>query len=282
MLSIEEKRVYDDRRGAVEAYVASGVGVCWVRVADDIVGEFGLVARCNARDVAAGGETVAVATDEDVRVLALSDADDDATFEPTEFGPAVAVGYDGGDLLAAAPDGRVARRRDDEWLALESPFDGEVRAIDGDLVATADGVYRVRGDALEHAGLSAANDVSAAGVPLAATDDGLYKLGNGWMRERDGRFDVVGADPLSEPGRLERAHAIAGSTVYEHVDGEWLEFAGADEPVVGVGYGDALYAVTEGGIFLAASVDGESDADDAWRSRLLGVTDVSGLAIPLK
>ncbi len=280
MLSIEEKRVYDDRRGAVEAYVASGVGVCWVRVADDIVGEFGLVARCNARDVAAGDEAVAVATDEDVRLLALSDADD-AAFEPTGFGPAVAVGYDGGDLLAAAPDGRVARRRDDEWVALESPFDGEVRAIDGDLVATADGLYRVHGDALEYAGLSAVTDVSAAGVPLAATDDGLYKLGNGWMREREGRFDAVGADPLSEPGRLERAHAVAGSTVYEHVDGEWREFAEADEPVVGVGYGDALYAVTEGGTFLAASADGESDAD-AWRSRLLGVTDVSGLAIPLR
>lgn len=279
MSTIDEKRVYGDREGATEAYVASSVGVVRVSVAADAVGEFGLFERCTARDVAAGFETVAVATDEDVLV---SDGDAADGFAETDFGPAVAVGFDGGDrrdavdaVLAADADGRVARRRDGEWLDLECEADAslDVRAIDGDLVGTNHGVFRVHDGALDHAGLEEVRDVSAAGIPLAATADGLYKLGNGWMRVLDGAFDVVAADPRTEAGRLDRAHAAAGLTIHEHADGEWREFADTSAPIVGLAYGETVYAVTERGTVLAASGDG-------WRSRTLGVSGVSGIAIP--
>ncbi len=69
MDSIEEKRVFGDRSGALEVYVASSIGVVRVRVAGDTVGEFGLCERCDTRDVAATADSVAIATDEDVRVL---------------------------------------------------------------------------------------------------------------------------------------------------------------------------------------------------------------------
>ncbi|MGM0386939.1 MAG: HVO_0234 family beta-propeller protein [Natrinema limicola] len=286
MQSIEEKRIYGDRQGAITAYVASAMGVVRVRVAGDTVGEFGLCERCGARDVAASPDAIAVATDDDVRVLELeaestSDREgdtpvvaDDESFVETGFGPAVAVGFDGDDVLAAGPDGRVARRTAgaDEWTTLSDSLETAVRAIDGDLVGTADGVYRVSDDGLEHAGLSDVRDVSAAGVPLAATADGLYKLGNGWMTVLEGPFETVAADPRSERGELVRAHAVATDGVYEFVADEWHAIDGSSEQIVGVGYGETTYAVTDEGTFLAWS-DGE------WRTRALGVRDVSGLAV---
>ncbi|MFD1565342.1 hypothetical protein ACFR99_17540 [Haloarchaeobius amylolyticus] len=283
MHSIEEKRVYGDREGAITAYVASAMGVVRVRVAGDTVGEFGLCERCGARDVAASPNAVAVATEDDVRVLALeeTDRDDDAPvaaaepFVETGFGPAVAVGYDDGALLAAGPNGRVARRAAgvDEWRPLEDDLETAVRAIDGDLVGTDDGVYRVHDGGLEHAGLSDVRDVSAAGVPLAATADGLYKLGNGWMTVLEGTFETVATDPRSDRGELIRAHAVAEDGVYEFVADEWHAIDDTDEHLVDVGYGETTYAVTDEGTFLAWS-DGE------WRTRALGVRDVAGLAVP--
>ncbi|WP_455565425.1 HVO_0234 family beta-propeller protein, partial [Natronobacterium gregoryi] len=176
--------------------------------------------------------------------------------------------------------------RDRNWTVLESKGKDEdrtgtieeVRAIDGDFVGTDDGVYRVHGDDdLEHAGLSDVRDVAAVGVPLAATDDGLYKLGNGWMELSEGRFDVVAADPRSNPGSLSRAHAVSSDgSVYEYADGEWHEdetrSAGADR-IVAVGYGEQVYAVTETGTVEVAG-DGE------WRGRSIGVRNVTGLAVP--
>lgn len=287
MGTIDEKRVYGDRSGATEAYVACGVGVVRVSVSGDSVGEFGLRERCDARDVAATDGAIAVATDEDVLVRAPGD-DSDAVFEPTAFGPAVSVGWAEGDLLAAGPDGRVARldRGASGWNSLSVPEVLSVCAVDGDLVGTDAGVYRVRGDDLEHVGLTDVRDVSAAGIPLAATANGLYALGNGWIRSREGDFAVASADPASESGRLERAHAVAGREVYEHADGEWPARGEFEDRVVDVAYGEATYAVTEAGTFLAAETGrGEEGRDgdvevEGWRSHPLGMRDVRAVAVP--
>lgn len=279
--TIAEKRVYADREAALDAYVASPVGVVRVRINDDAVGEFALVERCDARDVGAGGGSLAVATAEDVLVPSHPDESDGA-FVGTAFGPAVAVGVeDGGDgggdgtLLAADADGVVARRREGTWEELAS-LDAPVRAIDGDFVGADGGAYRVRERELDHAGLTDVRDVSTAGVPLAATADGLYRLGNGWMRVLDRPVDVVAADPRTEPGSLARAHAAAGTTLYERDGDGWRVLTETERPVAGIAYGEAerVYAVTEAGTFLAAG-------DDGLRSRSIGVDDVTGLAIPL-
>ncbi|WP_049924421.1 HVO_0234 family beta-propeller protein [Halopiger djelfimassiliensis] len=288
MHSIEEKRVYGDRTGALEAYVASANGVVRVRIAGDTVGEFSLCERCDTRDVAAvsapGDGRVAIATADDVRVLeraggADSKADrEDVAFVGTGFGPAVAVGFDGTDPVAAGPDGTVARRTDETWDPLEGDVGGTVRAIDGDLVGTDSGVYRVHDGSLDHAGLTDVRDVSAPGVPLAATATGCYKLGNGWVEVLDGPFETVAADPRTEPGSLARAHAVSDGTLYAvTADGDWRVDDRPPEPIVDVGYGDAVYAVTERGTVLTASDDGTETG--TWRSRSLGIGDVTGMAV---
>ncbi len=273
MDSIEEKRVYGDREGATQVYVASSFGVVRVRVAGETVGEFGLCARCDAVDVAATAEEIAIATDDDVELLEPAADASDADLAGTGFGPAVAVGADGSRLLAAGPNRRVARREDGEWRTLSDEFEPTVRALDGDLLATDRGVYRVHDGELDHAGLTDVRDVSAAGVPLAATADGLYKLGNGWMEVLEGSFTVVAADPRSEPGNLRRAHAISEGGAYDYgADAEaWRELDVAGE-IVDIGYADAVYAVTDDGRFLAAT-------DSEWRSQVLGIDDVAGVAV---
>lgn len=276
MDTIDEKRVYDDRRGATTVYVAGSAGLCRVFVSGDAVGGFGLLERRSVVDVATGPNEVAVATDDDVLVFeeprTPEPGKSESTLENAGFGASVAVGYDGETLVAADPDGRVARRTSDGWVDLTGGSTADVRAIDGDLLATTDGVARISGSAIQYAGLATVNDVSSAGVPLAATADGLYRLGNGWMCDREGSFDVVAADPRSQPGTLERAHAASAGVLYEFADGEWHECGKVDGRVVGIGYGETVYAVTEGGRFLAGS-------GSRWRSQELGVTDVAGLAV---
>jgi len=252
-LSIDEKRVYADRGGATTAFVATGAGVARVEVSADIVGEFALEARCTARDVAADDGRLAVATAEDVLVGTGEG------FEPTGFGPADAVGYHDG--LLAAGDGRLARYGDG-WETLAA-LDG-VRAIGGDMVATADGLYRLDGTPV---GLGGVTDVTTAGRPLAAADDGLYYLANGWMTAVEGAFRVVAAANGD-------AHAATADALYERRGGEWTAIdLPVEEPVAGVAHDDATYVVTEPGTFLA-------NAGDGWRHRSLGLPDVAGVAVP--
>ncbi|MFT4884562.1 MAG: hypothetical protein ACI8U4_002078 [Natronomonas sp.] len=256
-ITIDEKRVYDEKSGATTTYVATSAGLARVNVSDDIVGEFSLEYRGETVDVAADSR-LAVATPEDV----LLETDDG--FAETGFGPATAVGFD--DDLLAAGDGRLARY-DDGWETVAEVED--VRAISGGLVAAADGVYRTDGTSV---GLDAANDVAADGDLLAATDEGLYYLANGWMQAREGTFLVVAAGE-------DRAHAATAGGLFERssgseaVDDSWEP---VNLPVSGriadVAYGPATYAVIEDGTFLA-------DAGDGWRHRSLGLPGVTGLAV---
>lgn len=270
MSTIDEKRVYGERGGASRAYVASGIGLLSVSVAGGSVGEFGLSRRCRARDVAAGDGRLAVATDD---AVLLTEGDAEAGFEEAGFGPATRVGFDDGELIAAAPGDRIGRLRASGWETLGA---GDVRAIGGDLIATAEGVCRIQGEGLEPVGLADVRDVSAAGIPLAATAEGLYALGNGWLRSAEGAFDAVGTDPESEPGSLARAHAASGRQVYEHTDGDWHDRGEAPGRVVGFAYGERIYAVTEDGEFLAGAA---GEDVEQWRRHPLGVTEVGGIAL---
>lgn len=276
MSTIDEKRVYGDRAGASRAYVASGVGLLSVSIAGDSVGEFGLRRRCRASDVAVESGRLAVATDDALLLAGRGVVGGDPELAKTGFGPAARVGFDGEDLLAAAPEGRIARLRDGRWKRLDGSGAREVRGIDGDLVATDDGILRVQREGLEPAGLDDVRDVSAAGIPLAATGDGLYALGNGWLRSVEAPFDVVGADPASEAGSLARAHAAAGERVYEHADGDWHDRGAAPGRIAGFAYGERAYAVTEDGEFFAGET---GEGVQEWRSHPLGVPDVGAVAL---
>jgi hypothetical protein len=251
-ISLDEKRVYGDKSDATTVLVASDIGLVTASVSGDLVGEFGIERRGTVVDVAAD-RRVAVATDDDVLV------DDEAT----GFGPAVAVGVDGATVFAADADGRVGRFEDDGWTdvgAVATP-----RRFDGGLLA-ADGVYRV-GDDCTYSGLDAVVDVAAA-VPLAATSESVYRLGNGWMDERDGDFTVVASDGI-------RSHGVCDGGLFARpAPGEWVELElPTDDAPVDVAYTpDAVVAVTESGTMLVAGEEG-------WRTRELGVRGVRSLAV---
>ncbi|WP_224448042.1 HVO_0234 family beta-propeller protein [Haloprofundus salilacus] len=265
MPTIDEKRVYADKTGKTELFVATALGVVVADVSDDRIGGFGIEHRCTALDVAGEGGRIVVATDEAV----LLDDGHGEGFDATGFGSAVAVGFDGDALLAAADSGRVARRPVDADESTTWTDLGEVehpRAIDGPLVAAADGVHHVDADGLSHVGLNDARDVSTAGVPLAATGSGLYALGNGWMDALSGSFRAVASD-----GR--RAHAVGDGRVFSRTDDGWEGVdVPVDGPVVDVTHGPATYAVTESGTLLL-------DAGDGWRSQTLGLDGIAGVGV---
>lgn len=267
MSSLNEKRVYADKTDKTVVFIATAAGLARVTVSGDRVGEFGLARRCTARDVAVTreaevysaasedrGGALAVATDQHVLVGPAND------LQETGFGPAAAVSFLDG--LIAAGEGQVARYANGEWETL-----GQVpnaRAIDGDLLAAAGGVFRLDGT---HLGLEDAYGLTTAGTPRAATADGLYRLGNGWMDELDGPFRVVTSDGNR------RTHAATAHEFYERRDGKWRERdLPVDGPVAGVVYGEAVYVVTADGTLLV-------DAGDGWRARVLGLPDVRAIAV---
>jgi hypothetical protein len=243
MSSIDEKRVHGANTEPTALFVASDIGLTRVAVAGERVGEIELHDRRPARDCAFDWE-LAVATDEDVLV--------GESLEKSKFGPATAVGF-GDGLVAAAPDGTVARRIGDDWHECGSVE--TVRAIVSDFIATDGGVYRITDDELQYAGLDAVRDVATASVPRAATATGLYHLGNGWLDDLDGDFTMVSAD-------AERAHAATMDDFYAH-DGEWQP-TGIETSVAAVAYADGVYAVTRDGALLV-------ETDDGWRKHPLGV-----------
>ncbi|SEW19032.1 HVO_0234 family beta-propeller protein [Halobacterium jilantaiense] len=268
MPTVREDRVFVEQGETLVAYVAAGLGVTAAHISGSKVGEFALEVRCDARDVAATGEGVAVATAEDVL---LSDGGD---FAETGFGPAVAVtGFDGG-VLAAGEDGTIAHY-DGDWTDRGS-VDADVRALDADLVAAGDGVHRLTDDGVTHAGLDDARDVAAPGVPQAATADGLFSLGNGWLEDVAGDFRAVAADPATAtPGEVGLAHAATPEACFEHADGVWTDRTlPVDEPIV-----DATHAV-DTTILLTATGTLVVDSDDGdTRHRSLGLPDAAAITV---
>ncbi|WP_435180593.1 HVO_0234 family beta-propeller protein [Halorussus sp. AFM4] len=306
-ISIDEKRVYDASEGPTPVFVAGEFGVARVYTSDDLVGEFGLARDCSARDAAGRDGRLAVATDEDVLVGAWDAADGaegvpETDFEALGLGPAAAVGFaPDGRLLAARDDGTVVRGEPGDWTGAGDwtavgDLD-DVRAIDGDFVAAGSGVYRVADSGLTHVGLDDARDVAAAGVPLAATGAGLFRLGNGWLSERGGAFRAVcaadgpagsdadrpalpeahaaGEDGLfAREGGGERTDSSRASTD-DASDGEWREvdLPVADEVAALARGADGAYAVTEDGTFLLSVGDG-------WNHQVLGLRGARAVAAP--
>ncbi len=285
MPTIDEKRVYTDESGTETVYLATGLGVVSVSVSDDLIGEFGVVHRCRARDVATAGSYVAVATDEDVLVRdRRADATADAGaggeartgFAATGFGPATAVGFRDDAALAGDSDGHVARYdsadggapADGAWTDLGTV--GAVRAVDGDFVAAADGVHQVGASGVRPVGLDDAHDVDAE--PLVAAGSGLYKLGNGWM-------DVAPGPATAVDAAGGRGLAVCDGDLYARgIDGdEWTDADlpfDADATVAAVAHGtETAYAVTDAGRLAVRVPGGE------WRDRSLGVREVAAAAV---
>jgi hypothetical protein len=253
-ISLDEKRVYGAKSGTTPVFVATGAGLAHVQVSGDQVGEFSLAYRGETVDTVVDGSLLGVATPED----ALVEAEDG--FLETGFGPATAVGVSE-DALVAAGGGRVAEYVSDGWTGLGHVED--VRAIEDGMVAAADGVFRYDGT---HVGLSDARDVAVGREIYAATEDGLYRLGNGWLEECTAPVRAVAT-------RGDRAYAVTD-------DGDLLrKEAGAWDAVetpgdaVDVALGSALYALTADATVCV-------EAGDGFRERSLGLPDPRRLDAP--
>jgi hypothetical protein len=296
-ISIEEKRVYAGTAGRTDAYVATGSGVVRVALSADKIGAFDMVAREPARDVAAlpregDPDLVGIATDDGLRVARVGD-DSEFGRVAGDAAPAVAVGVHDGAFLVAAEDGGIDRVTVGDGDAGPSGAVtrlgsvSEPRAVDGPLVAAADGVYRVTGIegaggdlALTAVGLDDARDVAGAGMPLAATGSGLYWLGNGWMTALEGSAEAVAADgdghAMAVVDGALRVHADGSAArEVERWDAERWRVADlpVDEEAVALGYGAGIaVAVTAAGTLCV-------DAGDGWRHQVVGVRDAAGVAL---
>lgn len=264
MSSIEEKRVYGATSGKTDVFVATDTGIVRVECSGGLVGGFGLIHQCRVFDITASDGRLAAATSDDVLVWCQDGFVSGGTPRYSRF---TAVGFHDG-LVVAGPT-QIARRTGGEWTELEPNEDGSiaVSAIDGALVGTDRGVYRIGDRSLSPVGLAHVRDVSAVPIPLAGTNAGLYQLKNGWELVFDGAVHCVESDGS-------RVHIGTDDGLYVRTDGSFERISlPVTERIAGIGYGESTYAVTVDGTFLVES-EGE------WRARSIGIPDVCGLAVP--
>jgi hypothetical protein len=272
----EERQLFGERREERTLFVASELGVTQIAVAAAQVGQFSLIDRCTATDVAADSETLLVGTDESV----LLDTGDG--LDSLAFGPAAAVGTDDDWLYAASPNGTVARydrtllaQRDTPTESTAWETVAEVtgpRRFDGELLAAEGGLFRV-GGSLESLGLSDVHAVSRGG-PFAATASGLYYWDDGeWISEHEGDTTAVVAD-------ADRAHAIIDGALFERDDGDWqqLDLPTGSQPRLLAYAGGVSVVHADGSISVAADPETSTDGHGGWRSQALGVREPTGVA----
>ncbi len=264
MDELAAKRVYADRAGDRTLLVAAEAGLVTVAISGGRVGGFGVARECDPADLAVGADgPLVVATDADVLVSGSAAVDD---LDGTGFGAATAVAVHEGCPMAAGPDDRLAALESDGWDEL-GELPGPAAAMAGGLVATPAGVIRVVDGELRPAGLEEVADVAlAAGMPLAATADGLYELGNGWLDVLEGRFELVAGAPDG------RAVAAGEPGAFERVDGGWRPLdLPVDDPIAAAALGERTALLTGEGVLLL-------EADEVWGRHPLGLAGVVAAA----
>jgi len=265
-IALDAKRVYADKREETTVFVASDMGVTRVEVAGDQIGRFSLAHDEAATSIAGEDGKLVVGTESDV-LVGTGDG-----FAETNFGAAAVVGLDDGAPLAVDPDGTVARLEGDDWVTVGSVTGP--RRMDGNLLATKDGVVRVAAGLYDMAAGPAVRDVAAAG-PYAATADGLLSYADEeWTRAAGGDCTLVASDG-------ERVHAVSDDGLLVGRDGGWeVHDLPAETALADLAHGESLYAVSaDGTVFVHAEPDLSPDGQGGWRSRALGVRNVTGLAV---
>ena len=283
MQTLTEKRVFGAKTGVTDIFVSTDSGVAAVTVSADQIGAFGLAHRGSTTAVAATADRLVVGTDEGLLAADIDTADRSADVPDPTF---AAIGGDTIDavsaidltpegLIVADGDGVVYRGEHTETVTEPPAWErlgatDEVRAIDAGLLAAADGVYRIDDDGLTNTGLTDVRAVTGVGQPLAATADGLFRLGNGWQSVAEGAFRAVAADGHGH------AHAVgdAGLLVRSAEEGAWTTTTPPVEaPIVDL--------AADRGIVVGVTDDGTLcvTAGDGWRHQRLGLPGAQGVAI---
>lgn len=270
MQTLSEKRVFGTKTGVTEVLVGTETGLVVATVSGAQIGTFGLQHRQSVTDLAVWGRELIVATDESVLVGQIEETAETPTVSlsavevPVESYAAVGIGPQG--LLVGGAEA-VAHTTDptEPWTVVGST--GGVRAIDGGLIAAADGVYRFDGAGLTHVGLSDVADVDGR-IPLAATREGLFRLANGWVSSYDQPTDRVASDDHDH-------HSLLGADgLYSTAGDGWeRDELPVAEDVVAIAYGSGIRAAaTQAGTLCVTAGDG-------WRHQRLGLAGVSAIAV---
>lgn len=239
---------------------------------------------------AAGGESEPGFTEIATRTCGRSESNGPTSDNPS-MSPAVAIGAHDDSFLVALADGELLRIRAASGGGSDgaAPAPGATTverigrvddpvAVDGPLVASGDGVIRAVGPSgncrLESVGLDRVRDVSGRGIPIAATADGLYRLGNGWMIALDGSFDAVAADGDGHAAAIDAEGTPFVRSAPPDGGGEWGPEVWTESPLPMDDRSAALavdsrraVVVTEGGTLCV-------DAGNGWRRRALGTPSV--------
>jgi len=283
MQTLTEKRVFGAKTGVTDIFVSTDSGVAAVTVSADQIGAFGLAHRGSATAVAATADRLVVGTDEgllaaDIDAAGRSADVADPAFEAIggdTINAVSAVALTSEGLIVADGDGVIYRGEHAETVTEPPVWErlggtDEVRAIDVGLLAAADGVYRIDDDGLTNAGLTDVRAVTGVGQPLAATADGLFRLGNGWQSIAEGAFRSVAADghghahAVGDAGLLVRAaEESAWTTTTPPVEAPIVDLAADRGIVVGI---------TEAGTLCVTAGDG-------WRHQRLGLPGARSVAI---
>ncbi|MFB6198963.1 MAG: hypothetical protein ABEI52_11970 [Halobacteriaceae archaeon] len=255
MADIEEDRIFRDSKSPETLYIGSDIGLVKANASNSRLGKFGIIHRGEIHDLTVMGDRIVVATGEGVGIV------EGESIHNLGLGSADAVGHLDGHILAST-GGSLMRYRDGSWR--EICYIDEIRAIGGRLLASASGIYRL--PSCKYAGLGNAYDVSDAG-PYAATEEGIFRLANGWVLEKEGLATAI-----------EVSNGRTGAVVngkYLERDSDWFENSTpTEERIVDLAFGESTYLVSAEGTLLAA----ESGSGE-WRSHLLGVSNVTSLAI---
>ncbi|MFC7073192.1 hypothetical protein ACFQJ7_11970 [Halovenus rubra] len=277
----DERSLFEERYGETIIYVASEIGVVRVAVSRARVGEYGLIKRCTATDIATDDGGVVVGSEEDI-FAGTVEAD---SFTALGFGSKAAVGFDDDTVYAARADGRVSRLEDvslgeslekTDWeqsgaVAGPSEFDGSLLAAD-------DGVFRVGLEAKQVGDLSDVTTVARGPEEgcqlLAGTTNGLYEYVDDWKQVRSCPVRTVLTDG-------NRSWVLTESSEILRRDGQmWTELDTPNtEHIVDIARGESLYAVTEAGeLLVAASADMTSDGHEGWHSQRIGARGIRALS----
>lgn len=257
MSTIEEKRVYEGDHPPVAAYVASADGLVRVAVAGSSIGAYSLALRGAVTAVAAHGERVAAASPEGV-----FDGTGDELSKIIEQ-DVEALGYDGESLVIAPRAGGLRRRgADGQWTDLA--IDEAVSAVAPPFLGGPGGVYRIDERTVQAVGLGQVSDLVAHPQPLAATQDGLFELANGWQERLAMPVERVAANgdewvALTAAGALRRGD-------------EELPPLPADGKPVDISVGETVYVLARDGSLFAL-------AENGWRRQVLGVSEVTELVL---
>ena len=261
MQSLDEKRVFAPDRPARTLYVGTDRGLIALSVAGVHLGRYSMAIRGTVHALCATPAGVIAAVDD--RVEAIGGAELPSTM-PATTGEVAVLGADAAAVWTATDDLVTRYPCSDGGDPGRYRTGGAVTAIAPPFIGTTDGLLRYTPDGLQSVGLEQVTALTSA--PLVGTTEGLYTLGNGWMRQLEGHVLAAASHPSHS--------AVATDTgIYTGASG-WAALDAPPAPSVALAVSaDVVYAISADGIVMA-HLPGEP-----WTQTHLGVGGITGVVI---